>query len=84
MVGVIKKPTHHYIKKKMETITKENKQLRREMRNEEILSIDYEGVVLVNNKYKIIMNGPTIDTLNTNKKIINLWYYYCKQEGLNL
>ena len=68
---------------KAQEITKINKQIRREMKGQEVLSLDYEGVVLVNENYKVISKGVIIDTLNTNEKINKLWWYYCEQEGIN-
>jgi hypothetical protein len=66
-----------------EKITALNKQLRRSLLNQEILSLTYENVIGVVKGYKIVDAGIIIDTLNTNEKIESLWNEYAEQEGLN-
>ena len=53
-------------------ITKLNKELLKEMNGCEILSIHYEGCVLIKDD-QVIQSGKQIDILNTNKKIESLW-----------
>lgn len=49
-------------------ISKDNQWVLNEMDGEEVLSINYEGCVLIKGN-QVIMNGTVIDILNTNKKI---------------
>ena len=47
----------------------------------EIFSLNYEGTVYIK-KNEVYLDGEIIDTLNTEKKVSNLWEDYLQAESL--
>ena len=65
----------------MANLSKNNKERLSMLNGCETVSIDYEGCVYIKG-VQIFRDGDVIDTLNTNKKINNLWSEYLVNEGL--
>ena len=66
----------------MSKISKNNLDLLDTMNGCEVISISYEGCVLIK-KDRVIKDGKQVDTLNTNDKIKALWDEYFEGEGGN-
>jgi len=68
----------------MENIKKSNQYTLKMLKGHEINSINYEGIVYINernNSFSVHRDGEIIDYLNTNNKIENLWKEYMFTEG---
>ena len=66
----------------MSNISKTNREILDTMNGCEVISISYEGCVLIK-KDQVIKDGKMVDTLNTNAKIKALWDEYFEGEGGN-
>jgi hypothetical protein len=69
----------------MKTLTKENQEILKMLNGYEIESLNYEGVVAVeqtmSGKYGVWVDGRIVDHLDTNKKVSKLWKEYMFTEG---
>jgi|TARA_R110001592_G_scaffold33577_1_gene116184 hypothetical protein len=64
----------------MTNLSTDCKQILEMLNGYEVQSLNYEGVVYID-KTRVLSEGEQVDTLNTNKKIKDLWKEYVFNEG---
>lgn len=64
----------------MANLSKDSQEKLKELNGCEVNSLNYEGVVGIINGNEVWSRGEKVDTLNTNKKIQNLFKEYFDEE----
>lgn len=64
----------------MANLSKDSQEKLNQLNGCEVNSLSYEGVVSIINGNEVWSRGENIDTLNTNKKIKNLFQEYFEEE----